>query len=403
MVTDRDGAVKQKCTYDAWGRRTLVSGSLIFDRGFTGHEHLDEFALINMNGRMYDPVIGRFLSPDPYVQSPLYAQSFNRYSYAWNNPLVYTDPNGEFLGLALFIFGSGLMKMVFDGQQSDGSWSWKAAGKGFLQGMALSGAMVGSVYLSALPGMLGTTGFFPSALLYGGGTFASSAITSGVTSWNMTGNFNVDWKSAAIMGGISGLMGGIGGYMDAKAKGLNPLTGKGTGIIHESPAGQAVSGNSYFKTEEELNAYAKEQKINFKDYGVSEVTITKDPLDVISPNHYRGNDGFLYELEKNIAKKLGGFAVVVGKGFTSSTVIYMSQFSSLYDFSVTLNHELIHAFHIMKVPGYGSVKFKNYTESVAYTYSYKYGVAPFRSIIKYGPPQPLIPGITIPTKLFPIP
>ncbi len=167
--------------------------------------------------------------------------------------------------------------------------------------------------------------------------------------------------------------------------------------------GQAVSGNSYFKSDDELYAYAKKHNINFKDYAVSEVTLTKDPLDIISPNHYRGNDGFLYELENYVAKKLGGFTTVVGKGFTSSTVIYMSQYSSLYDFSVTLNHELIHAFHIMTVPGYRTVRFRDYTESVAFTYSYMYGVTPFQSIIKYGHPQPLLPGITIPTKLFPIP
>jgi RHS repeat-associated protein len=65
-----------------------------FTRGFTGHEHLDMFGLINMNGRMYDPVIARFLSPDPFVQAPTFTQSFNRYSYVRNNPLSYIDPTG---------------------------------------------------------------------------------------------------------------------------------------------------------------------------------------------------------------------------------------------------------------------------------------------------------------------
>jgi len=62
--------------------------------GFTGHEHLDKFALINMNGRVYDPVIGRFLSPDPVLQDPANAQNYNKYSYVLNNPLKYTDPSG---------------------------------------------------------------------------------------------------------------------------------------------------------------------------------------------------------------------------------------------------------------------------------------------------------------------
>jgi RHS repeat-associated protein len=67
---------------------------MIAGRGFTGHEHLKWFKLINMNGRMYDPLIGQFLSPDNYVQSPGFTQSFNRFGYCLNNPLKYTDPSG---------------------------------------------------------------------------------------------------------------------------------------------------------------------------------------------------------------------------------------------------------------------------------------------------------------------
>ena len=50
-----------------------------------------------MNARLYDPALGRFLSPDPYVQSPDNSQNFNRYSYCLNNPLIYTDINGKSL------------------------------------------------------------------------------------------------------------------------------------------------------------------------------------------------------------------------------------------------------------------------------------------------------------------
>ncbi len=63
-------------------------------RGFTGHEMVDQVGLIHMNGRVYDPVIGRFLSADLLVTHPLDTQSFNRYSYVLNNPLRYTDPSG---------------------------------------------------------------------------------------------------------------------------------------------------------------------------------------------------------------------------------------------------------------------------------------------------------------------
>ncbi|MDE0451526.1 MAG: hypothetical protein OXI90_07145 [Gammaproteobacteria bacterium] len=63
-------------------------------RGFTRHEHLDRTGLIHMNGRMYDPRLGRFLSPDPIVGDPTSSQSWNLYSYIGNNPLSYVDPTG---------------------------------------------------------------------------------------------------------------------------------------------------------------------------------------------------------------------------------------------------------------------------------------------------------------------
>ena len=63
-------------------------------RGFTGHEHLDRTGLIHMNGRLYDPRLGRFLSPDPIVGDPTSSQSWNLYSYVGNNPLSYVDPTG---------------------------------------------------------------------------------------------------------------------------------------------------------------------------------------------------------------------------------------------------------------------------------------------------------------------
>ena len=98
-LVDSAGSVAYAATYDAWGRRTVSVNSLSFQRGYTGHEHLDSFGLVNMNGRMYDPALGRFLSPDPYVQLPDFSQNFNRYSYCLNNPLMYTDPSGEWFWL----------------------------------------------------------------------------------------------------------------------------------------------------------------------------------------------------------------------------------------------------------------------------------------------------------------
>lgn len=63
-------------------------------RGFTGHEMLDAVNLIHMNGRVYDPQIGRFLSADPIVQTINVSQALNPFSYVMNNPLALIDPSG---------------------------------------------------------------------------------------------------------------------------------------------------------------------------------------------------------------------------------------------------------------------------------------------------------------------
>ena len=65
-----------------------------FDRGFCMHEHYRDFGLININGRLYDPLVGRMLSPDIVIQNPEYSQSYNRYAYCLYNPLRYIDPSG---------------------------------------------------------------------------------------------------------------------------------------------------------------------------------------------------------------------------------------------------------------------------------------------------------------------
>ncbi len=78
-------------------RQTLAANQpLKTSRGYTGHEHLDRTGFIHMNGRLYDPQLGRFLSPDPIVAAPGSSQSWNSYSYVSNSPLSFVDPGGQF-------------------------------------------------------------------------------------------------------------------------------------------------------------------------------------------------------------------------------------------------------------------------------------------------------------------
>lgn len=106
-VSKPDGTVKARYSYDPFGKRRQLTGvydrdGMIdadypngTDRGFTGHEQLDDVGIIHMNGRLYDAHIGRFLQADPVVGDSLDLQTFNRYSYVMNNPLNMTDPSGE--------------------------------------------------------------------------------------------------------------------------------------------------------------------------------------------------------------------------------------------------------------------------------------------------------------------
>jgi RHS repeat-associated protein len=106
VITKGGGVVHVRTSFDAWGQRRSgtwsgapsgadqVAIARSTHRGYTGHEQLDNLNLVHMNGRVYDPVIARFMSADPIIQDPYHSQAFNRYSYIWNNPLNGTDPTG---------------------------------------------------------------------------------------------------------------------------------------------------------------------------------------------------------------------------------------------------------------------------------------------------------------------
>ena len=103
-ITNQSGQVVEKRLFDAWGLivkvqdivGNVLTGLVALDRGYTSHEHLLGVNIINMNGRIYDHHLHKFLQPDNNIQDFYNTQNYNRYGYVMNNPTKYTDESGEF-------------------------------------------------------------------------------------------------------------------------------------------------------------------------------------------------------------------------------------------------------------------------------------------------------------------
>lgn len=109
-ISDEAGNKLEQRHFDAWGnithlkvgnnatiadRNTIKNTEWLLDRGYTSHEHLKDVEIIHMNGRLYDPLLKRFLNADENIQDPYNTQNYNKYGYVLNNPLMYNDPSGE--------------------------------------------------------------------------------------------------------------------------------------------------------------------------------------------------------------------------------------------------------------------------------------------------------------------
>ena len=228
-VTDYEGNELFKAAYDAWGRQTVVRNDIGFHRGYTGHEMLPEFGLINMNGRLYDPMVSRFLSPDPYVQEPFNSQNLNRYSYCLNNPLKYTDPSGE-----VFVVDD-LVIMAAIGAIIGGSFnvvtnSDNIHGAGDILNYFVVGAVAGGIGTVVGATTFGAGGFLGGALSGFASGAISGAILGGGNSYFNYGDFSHFWDDTfheALIGGLSGAaMGGVAGGISALSEGRNFWTGK---------------------------------------------------------------------------------------------------------------------------------------------------------------------------------
>ena len=203
-VIDENGSKVFDASYDAWGKQTIRQNSIGLHRGYTGHEMLPEFGIINMNGRLYDPVIGRFLSPDNYVQSPYNSQNFNRYSYCLNNPLKYTDPSGELI-TQLFVIGAmaymgGAMANINPNNNPIDctTWNWKSLStySGIVSGAMSAAGAYGYTY-TLLPSVDG--------IITRGGMMAGiNVAANGIGNCLQGNNFFKNWYVAALRGFVEG-------------------------------------------------------------------------------------------------------------------------------------------------------------------------------------------------------
>ncbi|WP_164463445.1 RHS repeat-associated core domain-containing protein [Chryseobacterium balustinum] len=161
-ISDEAGNKLEQRHFDAWGNfthfkigngaiitdKSLIANSLLLiERGYTSHEHFAEVGIIHMNGRLYDPLLRRFLNADENIQDPYNTQNYNKYGYVMNNPMMYSDPNGEFWWWAVGAIAGGYLSGV---QANNGNWNprkwnwestWSAVLGGAIGGAAVSGAL----------------------------------------------------------------------------------------------------------------------------------------------------------------------------------------------------------------------------------------------------------------------
>lgn len=178
-VVDENGSKVFSAEYDAWGKQTISVNTIGLIRGYCGHEMLNEFNLINMNGRVYDPILGRFLSPDKYVQQGDNSQNYNSYSYCLNNPLKYTDPSGELFGL-----DDALVVGVFSGAIM-GAMNAAMSDKPIWRGALLGGLSAAATY--GIGSLFGPAGSFGHEMLRAGAHALSSGVfnaLNGDNFWN---------------------------------------------------------------------------------------------------------------------------------------------------------------------------------------------------------------------------
>lgn len=285
QIVDTKGKIVEENSFDAWGCRrnpvtqvvyaTDTAPKLMLGRGFTGHEHLAMFGLINMNARLYDPVLGRFLSPDPYVQVLGFTQAFNRFSYCMNSPLCYVDENGEFWWIAAAAFIGGAINVATNWKNIDNFWQ----GVGYFGVGATAGAigaLTGGAALAVTGGLGGAAGGAIAGFVGG----ATSGFILGGGNTLMAGGSLYDAWSNGLTGAYTGaatgaVLGGIGGGFTSYLKGENVwsgrdiVTGRNAFSLKNTPINETVHHRPVGSNPNSISPKPKLPQSEIRDYSVT--------------------------------------------------------------------------------------------------------------------------------------
>lgn len=249
VVVNDAGGIVESSSFDAWGQRRgtgnwqgVGSSLSTTTRGFTGHEHIDAIGLIHMNGRVYDPAIGRFVQSDPLVDAGI--QGLNRYSYVLNNPLSYTDPTGHLTWGEWARIGIGIGATIATAGAAGGTFQGIAltAGQKALV-VGAGGALVGAANSQSLKGA--AWGAVSALAFYGIGSYFEGAnwATNGkdVFGTNLNyGGYAAKVLSHGVAGGaLQNLQGGRFGSGFAAA-GITQAFSGGIDLIDPSNPGFSI-------------------------------------------------------------------------------------------------------------------------------------------------------------------
>jgi RHS repeat-associated protein len=242
-ITDEDGNIKEQRHFDAWGNLThfKVNGvnknvnefnnlSLI-DRGYTSHEHFTEVGIIHMNGRLYDPLLRRFLNADEFVQDPNNTQNYNKYGYVMNNPLMHNDPTGEIMGWDDVLIAIGIA--IFTSIATDYYLNRPVNLENMFQSVVMA---VVSAGMSNGIGEIFKAGDTIAKALKGWTWVARAgahAIAQGTLSYMQGGNF---W-SGALAGAFASVANDVLGYYIDKAGSKSFIKTKGFALITGAVSG----------------------------------------------------------------------------------------------------------------------------------------------------------------------